>query len=502
MTALTPGRRALRRGRFRDTHIGVDLDAPLIGVAALGLLVGAVSGIFPVLVVSTAISWILVARTLPKGGLVAALAVGLIWSNAVVVVGGSVGAPEIVGVAPQLLMLVLVLGRWVAERATIVTTTAFRMLLLYGAVLLVGGLAADVASPVLDRSLTFFLEGPLLWLLVVNVLDDRDKLRRALVAMVMAGAMLGTVTVVQYATQTFDDDYVGFGQLADDEMELYQADPTYTPRQSASIGEKNRFAQVLLTTVPFAIALSRRRRGAAAVVFALAAAGLVAGIGLSGSRGAALGMIVTVGVLAAYRVVSARNIAVLVAAAVAVMLLLPSYRERVVSIADAAGGVEDSPEEDGAVLGRVAENLAAFDIFVDHPVLGVGPGGYAYKYEDYAQTIGFNIREGPREPHNLYLGLGSELGVVGLGAFLAVVGVLLFQLHGAWRRHHDTDRAQADLAAAAMAAIAAYLVTGVFLHLSYERYLWLLLAMTDVIRRLSDHDPALPPAAEPVAVGV
>lgn len=474
-----------RLGRLRGQLAGLDRDAPLFALGVLGVFVGAVSGSFPALVLATATAWWFVARALPRGGLVAALSIGLIWSNAVVVTGGVVGAPEIVGVVPQLMMLALVLGRWVIGQASIVTTPAFRMLLLYGAVLLVTGLTADFTSPVLDRSLSFFLEGILLWLLVVNVVSDRRTLQRALLAMILAGAMLGSTSMVQYVTRTFDDDYVGFAQLAEDETALYQADSSYTPRQSGSIGEKNRYAQVLLVTLPFAVALSRRRRGATAFALALGAAGLIAGIGLSGSRGAAVGVIAVVGVLTAYRVVSARNIAVLAAAVAAVLLLLPSYRERVVSIADAAGGVEDSAEEDGAVLGRVAENLAALEMFVDNPVLGVGPGGYPYKYEDYAQTIGFNIREGPREPHNLYLGLGSEMGLVGLVSFMAIVTVLVYQSHRAWMAVRSIDRGQADLVAAGIAAIAAYLVTGVFLHLSYERYLWLLLAMTDVVVRVA-----------------
>lgn len=476
---------ASRRRRVRAQRVGLDRDAPLFGLGVLGVFVGALSGSLPVLVLTTAATWWFVARALPRGGLVAALSIGLIWSNAVVVTGGVVGAPEIVGVIPQLMMLVLVLGRWVIGQATIVTTPAFRMLLLYGAALLVTGLTADFTSPVLDRSLSFFLEGILLWLLVLNVVTDRRTLHRALLAMILAGAMLGAISLVQYATATFDDDYVGFAQLAEDETALYRADPSYTPRQSASIGEKNRYAQVLLVAFPFAMALSRRRRGLTALVLALGAAGLIAGIGLSGSRGAALGTVGVIGVLTVYRVVSPRNIAVLVAAVAAVMLLLPSYRERVVSIADAAGGVEDSAEADGAVLGRVAENLAALEIFVDNPVLGVGPGGYGFKYEDYAQTIGFNIREGPREPHNLYLGLGSEMGIVGLSAFLGIVTVLVTQLHRRWSGLRAVDRTMADLVAAAIAAIAAYLLTGIFLHLSYERYLWLLLAMIDVVVRLA-----------------
>lgn len=68
--------------------------------------------------------------------------------------------------------------------------------------------------------------------------------------------------------------------------------------------------------------------------------------------------------------------------------------------------------------------------------------------------------------------MGAEMGIAGLAVFLAIVLGLVRRL---WRlRRHALSR---DLATAMVLSIAAYLGTAMFLHLSYQRYLWFLVAL-------------------------
>ncbi|HEY0590295.1 MAG TPA: hypothetical protein VGF40_00900, partial [Thermoanaerobaculia bacterium] len=81
-------------------------------------------------------------------------------------------------------------------------------------------------------------------------------------------------------------------------------------------------------------------------------------------------------------------------------------------------------------------------------------------------------------PHNLYLEYGAEMGVAGLGLFLAAVATFFVYtrrsrraLAAAGLPHH------AGIATALEIAMIGYLVSSIFLHGAFQRYLWLLFAL-------------------------
>jgi putative inorganic carbon (hco3(-)) transporter len=67
-------------------------------------------------------------------------------------------------------------------------------------------------------------------------------------------------------------------------------------------------------------------------------------------------------------------------------------------------------------------------MFVDHPWLGVGAGNYAAAYPQY--YVGM-WREALGHAHNYYLNMLAELGIVGGGLLLLLVGLAFRQLGGA-----------------------------------------------------------------------
>ena len=52
----------------------------------------------------------------------------------------------------------------------------------------------------------------------------------------------------------------------------------------------------------------------------------------------------------------------------------------------------------------------AFDLFLSHPIIGVGTGGFSY------HVFGLDVQE---YPHNLFLEVASELGILGVACLLA-----------------------------------------------------------------------------------
>jgi putative inorganic carbon (hco3(-)) transporter len=139
---------------------------------------------------------------------------------------------------------------------------------------------------------------------------------------------------------------------------------------------------------------------------------------------------------------------------------------------------DESGYPDRAVLGRATENLAAWYTFLDNPITGVGPGVYFREYsQEYANRLGLRYLQSDRRGHSLYLEMAADTGVIGLGAFLAMVLTALAYLYRNSRYWRERDEERSMLASSFFFALVAYLATAFFLHLSYQRYFWLLLAL-------------------------
>jgi O-antigen ligase len=172
-----------------------------------------------------------------------------------------------------------------------------------------------------------------------------------------------------------------------------------------------------------------------------------------------------------------------VAAAMAAVAL-PQYTARLASLGEVVTlGFGQGPglrNADGAIRGRLTEMMAAGLIFADHPVLGAGPGMSEVHYRSYAEIVGGRVRPDERQTHSLYLGFAAEHGMLGLIAF---AGVIVTTWRGLQRAYHRWDRVRperAALAAALLGSLIVYLTTSLFLHASYVRYFWAILALGSV----------------------
>jgi O-antigen ligase len=73
---------------------------------------------------------------------------------------------------------------------------------------------------------------------------------------------------------------------------------------------------------------------------------------------------------------------------------------------------------------RAALALAGLAMFAEHPLVGVGPGGFAVMIEHYGAQIS-TLWDYQPTPHNVYIELGAETGVVGLAAYVAFMAMVL-----------------------------------------------------------------------------
>jgi O-antigen ligase len=87
------------------------------------------------------------------------------------------------------------------------------------------------------------------------------------------------------------------------------------------------------------------------------------------------------------------------------------------------------------------------------------------------------VQSTDRESHSLYAGILAENGFLGFIAFFGAVGVLLRRLNRSRRRWLSERPDLADLSAGFFLALVAYLASGIFLHMAFQRYYWLLFAL-------------------------
>jgi O-antigen ligase len=122
---------------------------------------------------------------------------------------------------------------------------------------------------------------------------------------------------------------------------------------------------------------------------------------------------------------------------------------------------------------------------------------FPFFYEEYAQVVGILIRnDAERQAHNLYLGVGAEIGILGLVVFLIIAFLTMRMLLAARRaslvRRPDLER----LTTPYLLSLFTYYVTGMFLHLSFARFYWLILAVAGAAAIITLREVAADEAAD------
>jgi putative inorganic carbon (HCO3(-)) transporter len=235
-------------------------------------------------------------------------------------------------------------------------------------------------------------------------------------------------------------------------------------RVGGPIGDPNDFAFFLLPAV--AMGLAVRTTVVRRWPWDLATLLIVVAVLGTLSRGALLGLVAMAVLALAARMVRLRTAFGMGVVVGAVLL--------VVAVA-VPGMVSTSIEQKGVVADQnVSERLelwsAAARMTLEHPVLGMGPGAFSLHHDEYTglpDDIGHNLDVA----HNTWLEITSELGLVGLAAFLAILVTAWATAWSAWRRRADPH------AAAVVVALVGAAVAATFVTEQYYLPLWLLFAL-------------------------
>jgi putative inorganic carbon (HCO3(-)) transporter len=479
----------------------VPLAALLVTIAA-SLVVGAVAAGSPILAVAGVLGLFATVAIAIRPAYAALIVVGLIYSNAPVVLVNFHDMPIVLAAAVPFILVGPLAYDLLVQRQPIIITPALPWLALYLVVQTLSTIGAADVSATASALSSFVIEGFVLYILITNVIRTPDMIRAVIWVLLIVGGLLGALSLFQQVTATYTNSYFGFAQTDAAITGLSDG----FERLAGPIGEKNRYAQVMLMLVPLAILQASAERHRLLKFTALGCGALAAiAVALTFSRGAALAAALIVVAMIALRYIRLSHVLVAVALVAVVLLAVPTYAERVGSLGDVAALFSDEPasgETDNSLLSRATENIAALNVFADHPILGVGPEQFPQYYRVYADAVGISVRAADREAHNLYLETAAETGILGFITFFGAVLATLIELA---RARAASLHRRPDLAAMAtgfMLALTAYLATGIFLHLSYARYYWLMLALAGatayVVRRtMAEADPTTSEVAEP-----
>ena len=292
---------------------------------------------------------------------------------------------------------------------------------------------------------------------------------------------------------SYDQTFAGLARV--DYAQIYGR--VFEPRIAGPVGDPNFFAQMLIPAVPIGLLLANSASGVRERVAAFGCVGVVtAAVVMTYSRGGALALGVVLALWLLARGAPGRRLAVGAAAIALLVLLVPSdFARRLTTFRQFLPGGGDVLRLDSSFEQRRVLVTAAWHMFLDRPLTGVGAGNYTVHYRPYTEETGSVVLEyedfdQPHYPHNLYLEIAAETGLPGLIVFAAVlVTCFVYLRHARVAFGGAGDWSSASLAAAFQLGLIGYLVSSLFLHGHFPRSLWLLFGFSAALCRLAPVRP-------------
>lgn len=336
------------------------------------------------------------------------------------------------------------------------------------------------------EALEDFAKDAFIAMLVVFSLRRATTLRLAIWILLATGLVMGGIGLYQQMTGNFEQNILGLGTASIQQI----VGRTSDYRIAGPVGDPNFFAQIMLVLVPLAIErLWHEKRLFLRMAAALALVVSLLTIVFTFSRGAFLGLFVMFLVILIYYRPRPSAILIALLLFIPLLYLLPqTYIQRLETISNILPWRSEAPRE-LALRGRLSELAVGWQMFQDHPFLGVGLNNYPAHYLDYSGSVGLDPRLEARSAHNLYLQVATETGLLGLLAFGAILWLAfrgLLRAPAEFRRLALDDTA--EIARAFAIGLVGYFVAATFLHAAYPRYMWLLLGIAFAIPNIVRHE--------------
>ena len=452
--------------------------APIYGAAVLAagvigylVLARATSGMSTLVIVVGLTATAIIAVRPDLGATVLPSAV---FANAGLVLNESYGVPNVLsGLA------LLVFGAYLARsslrhRLLRATPVLFAFLIFAFVRILSVVEAAGAAQP--KPVVQDLLIGVAILMVLTTVASNEATLRHSMeILVVVAAGLVGLTLLKQLGIGGIHGNWAGFARNnpLTAEQQALQARAGFalsndTARAVGPLGDANFWAQSLILAVPLALwsmrqgptRLTRICAGAAGVM-------IVMGIALTQSRGGAMAMIIAVAVWLWFQGGRWRIAIVALPILIVLSVLLTGSTQRFEQLKNI-----NDPAQSASFKGRLSENIAALQMWRDHPVLGVGANQFPANYRAYAADIGLDSRS-DRNAHDSYLQVAAESGTLGLFAFVGMIVIALWcGLRARARLLEQGLKRAAGCTEALVAGLVGYACAAVLLHQSFPLYLW------------------------------
>jgi O-antigen ligase len=315
--------------------------------------------------------------------------------------------------------------------------------------------------------LTGLFKGAGLLFLGVLLVDSPRRLRLALAAMIVSGLVSALIVYGDFLTGS---------RLVSRSVAAVTAEFGGIPRSAGGSDENpTTAAHMLLVSIALLAGLfagDRAARPLAAPILAVC----IGALALMAARSALIGLAAAL-VMLLYAVRRERIFPFLLLAALvsvaAALVLAPTLLDRVTALGNWA--------QDPTLFRRTTYLAVGFDLFLQSPIWGIGPGNFPLYF------VGDEYRYMPgrppvmRELHNTYADAAVELGIVGLGLFVA----LFWSALAAARRGIAGPAETGAAGLALLFALVALFLASFFMPNKDMRILWLLLGLAIQCGRLA-----------------
>lgn len=455
-----------------------------IAIAFAAGVIGSLVSSSPALGLGLALAIGLVPLAMLQPALGAVAVAFLLWANVPVVAVRSHGVPMPFAASYVLLLLLPAAWHMLVERRRFSVTSGLPWALLWLGVSILSAANSRDPERSFESVVELALEGVVVYVLATQAIRDRTTLRWVTWALLASGAFMGSICAIQQATGRFDVDFAGFGLV--DSFLGGAGGAAGQARLAGPIGEMNRFGQFMLCLVALGIPAARAtsRMGLKRALLVATALSAI-GAALTFSRGNAVAFAGLVLCMLALGTVTRRQVLTLVAIGAFALVSLPQYRQRLATIPSALLLLQEDTggeKPDGAIMGRTTQMIAAGLVYLDHPLLGCGPGLFPTYVQEYGNPLGLRRLKEERQAHSLIPHIAAEFGTLGLFAFLAMLCVTLRDLIR--RARASSEGEDRELANAYVLALLAYFLSGAFLHLSYLRYYMFLIGIASACAAL------------------
>jgi putative inorganic carbon (hco3(-)) transporter len=337
------------------------------------------------------------------------------------------------------------------------------------------GINADSFDQIVDSGKDF-----LLIFIIVQLATEEKAWKRAQYILIGCAVFLCLMTWYQFLTGDFQQDFLGFATSRTDSVEDdYASSFIDFYRVGGPVGDPNFYSQILLMVFPLAVyrILDKKSSKDEKTLATIATIFIVGAIVFTYSRAALLVLLFITGLIMLERRINLfkAGLVGLLIITIAFPLLPKGYQERMLTIFG-LGNVAEG-QADSSAQGRLSESLVAIQMFLDHPIFGIGYGEYEPNYLNYSIYLGLDGRLEERQAHNMYLEAAGETGIVGVAALAFMIFTIFKATHQAKKQLPLLGRE--DLLPWIVAlelGLLAYLVNSIFLHDSFVRYLRLSIA--------------------------